>query len=172
MPLSVWESISHHQEMLLPVVELSIKGFIALKTVTKMKKSGLKGLSLHCLEQDGALKGLSQRQWLRGIHEAWWLRHWPRMESKSISSLMHLAALGSSLSYSATGPGDGVATFLCLGKVWGLIYELSSPWPTPPSAPLECPQRWGEMGQLVYPAPLGSREKRQDNFIQMYVSGL
>lgn len=124
MPLSVWESISHHQEMLLPVVELSIKGFIALKTVTKMKKSGLKGLSLHCLEQDGALKGLSQRQWLRGIHEAWWLRHWPRMESKSISSLMHLAALGSSLSYSATGPGDGVATFLCLERC-GDLYTSS-----------------------------------------------
>lgn len=85
---------------------------------------------------------------------------------------MHLAALGSSLSYSATCPGDGVATFLYIGKVWGRMYELSSPWPTPPSAPLEFPQRWGKMGQLVYPVPLGSREKRQGNFIQMYVSGL
>lgn len=45
---------------------------IALKMVTKMKKKkkGLKGLSLNCLEQDRALKGFSQRQWLRGIHEA------------------------------------------------------------------------------------------------------
>lgn len=53
------------------MLKVSIKDLVALKTVTKMKKkNGLKGLSLHCLEQDGALKGFSQRQWLRGIQEA------------------------------------------------------------------------------------------------------
>ena len=36
----------------------------------KKKKKGLKGLSLNCLEQDEALKGFSQRLWLRGIREA------------------------------------------------------------------------------------------------------